>query len=85
MKLNDKTENELTTNDESIILFEIEDKILEKINSNNSLYVGRITNNGFRDFFFYSKNSEIFKSEANKIKNEYLNYKFEIDNKEDKN
>ena len=55
VKLNDKTENELTTNDESKILFEIEDKILEKINSNNSLYVGRITNMDLEIFSFIQK------------------------------
>lgn len=84
VKLNDQIENGLTTDEESKILFEIEDKILETINNNNSLYIGRMTNNGYRDFYFYSKDVVLFTSEAMKIANKYRNYELVIDSKKDK-
>lgn len=85
VKLNSPTENGLTTNEESEILFKIEDDLLAKVNSKNTLYIGRLTNDGRRDFYFYSKNADVFKTEAEKISKEYPNYKILIHFKEDKN
>lgn len=85
IKLNNPTENGLTTNEESNILFEIEDWIIENINTTNSIYIGRLTSNGFRDFYFYSKNIEQFKNEAQKVKSKFNGYQFLIDIKNDKN
>ena len=85
VKLSLPTENGLITNEESAILFEIEDKILAKINPSNALYIGRMTNNGYRDFYFYSKNAESFKIEAEKISIEYPKYEISVHSKEDKN
>ncbi|MFC0345879.1 DUF695 domain-containing protein [Epilithonimonas hispanica] len=85
LKLKSPTENGLTTNEESEILFKIEDKILETINPKNSLYIGRLTNNGYRDFYFYSKDSKVFKSETEKISKQYSNYEISVFSKEDKN
>lgn len=84
VKLNSPSDKGLTTDEESEILFDIEDQFLGKINRNNSLYIGRLTSDGSRDFYFYSKNSDLFKSEAEKISREYPNYKILIHSKEDK-
>lgn len=84
VKLNSPSDNGLTTNEESEILFDIEDKFLGKINRNNALYIGRLTSDGTRDFYFYSKNSDLFKSESEKISREYPTYEILIHSKEDK-
>lgn len=55
VKLQNPSENGLSTNDESEILFNIEDFILNKINQKNTIYIGRITNNGYRDFSFIQR------------------------------
>lgn len=85
VKLNSPDENGLTTDEESQILFEIEDKFLEKINSSNALYIGRLTNNGYRDFYFYSKKTETFQYQVTKISKEYSNYEIKTHSKEDRN
>lgn len=84
VKLNNPTENGLTTNEEGEKLFKIEDKILEKISNSNSIYVGRLTTDGFRDFYFYSKDTNTFKSQAQEIIKQYPEYEFIIDSKSDK-
>lgn len=85
IKLNNPTENGLTTNEESKTLFEIEDKILEILNPKNTIYGGRLTSDGFRDFYFYSKDINEFKNNAQKIADKYKDYEFIIDTKIDKN
>ena len=85
IKLNNPTENGLTTDEESKTLFEIEDRILEIINSTNTIYIGRLTSDGFRDFYFYSKDVNEFKNNAQEITRKYTNYEFIIDTKNDKN
>ena len=85
IKLNNPNNNGLTTDEESKILFEIEDEILEKINNTNSIYIGRLTSDGFRDFYFYSNDVKEFHNDAQKIANKYINYEFSIDSKGDKN
>lgn len=84
LKLNSPTENGLTTDEESKILFEIEDNLLDIIDSKNALYIGRLTNDGTRDFYFYSNNAQKFKSDAIKIFQTYSKYKIIIHSKEDK-
>lgn len=84
IKLENPNKNGLTTNEESKILFKVEDEILKKVSIKNTVYIGRITNNGYRDFYFYSKNSESFKSEFKDLK-KIFDYTLEINTKEDKN
>lgn len=84
VRLNSSTENGLTTDEESKILFKIEDDLLDKIDSKNALYIGRLTSDGFRDFYFYSNNAKHFESEAAKISKEYPKYEILIHSKEDK-
>ncbi|MCA4783142.1 DUF695 domain-containing protein [Empedobacter stercoris] len=84
VKLKNPNENGLTTNEESEILFKIEDEIIKKTNAKNTIYIGRITNNGYRDFYFYSKNPETFKAEFKNIENNFTDYTVELNTKEDK-
>lgn len=85
VKLNSPTENGLTSNEESEILFKIEDNLLDKISSKNALHIGILTIDGYRNFYFYSKNTEVFKTEAEKFSKGYSNYEILVHSKEDKN
>jgi len=85
IKLKNPNENGLTTNEESEILFKIEDVIVDKLNLKNIIYIGRVTNNGFRDFYFYSKNFELFKNDYKEIINQFPDYNIELNSQDDKN
>ncbi len=85
VKLNNPTENGLTTDEEAEILGNLEDEMLKLISGESNIFMGRITNNGSRDFFFYCTNNESFKNSAQKIQNNFKNYHIEIGSKEDKN
>lgn len=85
IKLENPSQNGLTTNEEAEILGNLEDEILKLIPEKSNIFVGRITSNGFRDFYFYTESQENFKNSAQKIENIFKNYKFDIGSKEDKN
>lgn len=85
VKLNSPTDNGLTSNDESEILFKMENHLLDKISSRNSLHIGILTTDGHRNFYFYSKNADVFKTEAEKATKEYPKYEMLVHSKEDKN
>lgn len=54
IKMNNPRENGLSSQEESGKLWEIEDLIVDKINSNHDVvYVGRLTINNHRDIYFY--------------------------------
>lgn len=83
-KMNFVNEYGLSSSEEELNEFgEIEDKIYEKL-SKNELFAGRITSNGFRDFYFYTKDKSI-EPIINKILKEYNQFTnkitFEIDDK----
>ncbi|UUZ84776.1 DUF695 domain-containing protein [Paenibacillus sp. P26] len=51
--LNEPTEDGLTSNQEAEVLYGIEDSIHDSLD-NHYLFVGRITTDGRRDFFYYT-------------------------------
>ncbi|MDF2961076.1 MAG: hypothetical protein K0S39_2811 [Paenibacillus sp.] len=55
--LNEPNENGLTTNKEAEILNAIEDSINDSLDS-NYMFVGRITTDGRRDFFYYTDSTD---------------------------
>lgn len=55
--LNDPNENGLSNNKEAEVLYAIEDAIHESLD-NNYVYVGRITTDGRRDFFYYTASAD---------------------------
>ncbi|WP_407404766.1 DUF695 domain-containing protein [Chryseobacterium sp.] len=62
-KLNNPNKDGLTSSEESEMLFKIEEDILNNFNKANTIFIGRITTNGYRIFYFYSKNTESFLNE----------------------
>lgn len=55
--LNEPTEEGLTTNEEASVLYAIEDAIHDAL-SGHYLFVGRITTDGRRDFFYYTDSED---------------------------
>lgn len=85
VKLNNPTDNGLTNNEESDILGNIEDELIKILPEKSNIFMGRITNNGTRDFFFYTENKVEFENNAKKITLKFLRYTFDFGNKVDKN
>lgn len=75
--LNEPNEDGLTSDQEAAVLYDIEDSIHDSLDS-QYMFVGRITTQGRRDFFYYtdSLDGSILESLAVKF---LANYKFSID------
>jgi len=53
-KMNNPQSDGLSSNEESNILYQIEDRLINFISKNHqAIYTGRLTSNGRRDFYFY--------------------------------
>ncbi len=58
-QMNSVNEEGLSSSEKELNDFgEIEDELIKKL-TKNELFVGRITSNGFRDFYFYTKDNKI--------------------------
>jgi hypothetical protein len=78
-------EDGLPTQDEYEQVCQVEDDILDFVSENDSLYVGRITVNGIRDYFIYtSKPKEFWEAEVETIFQRH-GYEFMLSYKEDTN
>nr|BAO65802.1 hypothetical protein [uncultured bacterium] len=74
--LNEPNENGLTCNKEATVLFEIEDSIHDALDS-HYMFVGRVTTDGRRDFYYYTDNEDTSKLEHLAVINlENYNYHF---------
>lgn len=74
--LNEPNENGLTCDKEAVALYAIEDSIHDSVDS-NYMFVGRITTDGRRDFFYYT--DSVDGSELEVISAKFLeNYKHSI-------
>lgn len=74
--LNEPNENGLTSNMEASILYDIEDSIHDSLDS-NYMFVGRITTDGKREFFYYT--DHVDGSKLENIAGKFLeNYKYSI-------
>lgn len=70
--------NGLSSSEEAETLYAIEDLIIPLIaEKSNTLYVGRITANGTRDFFFYSKNKPDLSKVHKRLESAYPQYSIE--------
>lgn len=74
-------ENGLSSNEESIKLFEIEDSIVNTISS--SIFVGRLTSGNARDFYFYIQDTTYFENEVKKAMSSFSSYQFQFGTKPD--
>lgn len=85
IKMNNPREDGLSSQEESEILGNIEDILIDKITSEqNSIYVGRLTSAGDRVFYFYVENSKGFDKVISETMAVYPNYQYDFDSKEDK-
>lgn len=57
IQLNNPREDGLSSDEEFERLNEVEDFLIEKLKNNNVTYVGRITSDGYREFFYYTTNN----------------------------
>jgi uncharacterized protein (TIGR01619 family) len=84
IKLKSPREDGLTTADESVLLGQIEDKVVEKVSSAlNAVYVGRLTSDGHRDFYFYISDTSLFGKLVKEAMTGYDQYQYEFGAKPD--
>jgi len=85
IKMNNPREDGLSSQEESAILGEIEDTLVDKITSkHNSIYVGRLTSAGNRDLYFYFGDTTLYDKTISEVKVAYPKYQFDFGAKEDK-
>ena len=68
-----------SSEDEDLILNEIEDAVTEAIDPASSRYVGRITSDGRREFYFYTDSPQKFQETTTAAMSSSPEYRFEID------
>jgi len=86
IKMNNPRKDGLSSNDEAKILWEIEDKINANFKNQNLdiTSVGRLTSNGFRDFYFFASNKIIVEKIISESMISFSDYQFDVGSKEDK-
>jgi len=78
-------ENGLSSNEESELLYEIEDNIVNNIASrHDAVFVGRLTTAGMRQLFFYFGDTSGHEETITQSMSKYPEYEFEFGGKEDK-
>jgi uncharacterized protein (TIGR01619 family) len=79
-------ENGLSSNEESNLLYEIEDHIVRNITKqHNAIYVGRLTSDGQRSLYFYFGDTTSYEQTLTQLMLNYPTYEFDYGTKEDKN
>jgi uncharacterized protein (TIGR01619 family) len=83
INMNNPREDGLSSQEESGKLWEIEDLIVEKINSNHDVvYVGRLTNNNHRDIYFYFGEDKLIDKTLSDCMVKFPNYEYDFGIKE---
>lgn len=86
IKMNEALANGLSSSGESEQLSKIEDNLVRKINSEfYSTYVGRLTSNGNRDFYFYVGDTTSYEKVLAEFSRTYPDYQMEYGLKTDEN
>lgn len=85
LQLQNPDENGLSTSEESNVLFEIEDKIMEKIEGEKCIFSGRITTNGYRKYFLYTDDFQAVIDSITEDMENSPDYDYEIKTTEDEN
>ena len=84
IKMNSAHTNGLSSATEDEILEQIEGRIVTKLSSKIfSTYVGRLTSNGFRDFYFYVEDTALYSKAISDVMKAYPDYQFEFGSKDD--
>jgi len=83
--MNNPQENGLSSQAEFDRLCEVEDAIKDQLQSESlqHLYVGRNTNDGKRDFFFYTGQKDDLRQNLSKVTHKFEEYNFEMGGRED--
>lgn len=85
INMNNPREDGLSSQEESELLGDIEDALVDKIISKyNSIYVGRLTTAGNRVLFFYCNDTTLYNKSISEIMVTYPQYQYEVGSKEDK-
>jgi uncharacterized protein (TIGR01619 family) len=85
LKMNNPREDGLSSNDEFDKLAAIEDRLQEFVSSkHNSIYVGRLTSNNHRDFYFYFGDTTFYDKTISEAMVAFPSYTYEFGFKEDK-
>lgn len=85
IRMNNPREDGVSSQEESEVLFQVEDMLVEKITSkHNSIYVGRLTSNGYRDLYFYFGDTTLFDNTISDAMTSFPEYQYDFGVKEDK-
>ena len=85
VNMNNPREDGLSSNEEFETLSAIEDRLQEFINSkHNSIYAGRLTTDGRRDFYFYMGDTTLYDKSISESMVAYPSYTFDFGIKEDR-
>ena len=86
IKMNQALANGLSSSGESELLSKIEDNLVRKINSKfYSTYVGSLTSNGNKDFYFYVGDTTFYEKVLSEFTRTYPDYKINYGLKTDEN
>lgn len=84
VKMNNPREDGLSSNEESETLYAVEDRIQEFISKNhNAIYVGRLTSNNNRDFYFYFGDTTLYDKTISEAMVAFPSYTYDFGIKED--
>lgn len=84
VNMNNPREDGLSSNEEFDILSDIEDRLQEFISSkHNSIYAGRLTTDGRRDFYFYMGDTKLYDKSISESMVAFPSYTFDFGIKED--
>ena len=85
IKMNNPSEDGLSSNKESNQLFKIEDALVDKLKARfNSIYVGRVTSTGIRKLYFYFGDTLNYNKVISEAISIFPKYHFDFGSKEDK-
>lgn len=85
IKMENPRKDGLSSSEESNLLAEIEDNLVDKIHSKfKSVYVGRLTSDGHRDLYFYFGDTTLYDKAISDVMVAYPKYHFDHGSKTDK-
>jgi uncharacterized protein (TIGR01619 family) len=85
IKMNNPREDGLSSNEESDMLYKIEDALVDKLKDKfKSIYVGRVTTIGNRDLYFYFGDTTLYDKAISEVMTAFPKYHFDFGSKEDK-
>lgn len=85
IKMTNPREDGLSSQEESGLLGDIEDALVEKITyKHNSIYVGRLTSTGDRNLYFFLGDTTLYDKTISDVMVAYPKYQFDFGTKEDR-